>query len=57
MRYNYFLLMLIGAVLHGSVCAQQLVVANKPGQLDIRKAGDYSIRITIKPISYKEAFP
>lgn len=57
MKYNYFLVILIGAVAHGSVYAQQVVVASHPGQLDIRKARDNSIRITIKPVSYKEDFP
>jgi len=40
-----------------SVRAQQLTTAGKPAQLAIRQAGDHSIRITLKPISFKEEFP
>ena len=37
--------------------AQQITVAGQPAQLDIRAAGEHSIRITLKPLSYKEDFP
>jgi len=36
----------------------QLILANgQPAQLDIRKAGENSIRITLKPVSYTSSFP
>jgi alpha-glucosidase (family GH31 glycosyl hydrolase) len=31
--------------------------AGQPGQLDIRIAGEHSLRITLKPLSYKPALP
>ncbi len=37
--------------------AQQITAAGKPAQLDIRQAGANSIRITLKPVSFKENFP
>ena len=40
-----------------AVSGQQIEVANAPAQLDIRKAGEHSIRITLKPVSFKENFP
>lgn len=39
------------------VHAQILTTAGQPAQLDIRVAGEHSLRITLKPISYKEDFP
>src|ERR1700761_1187131 len=36
--------------------AQQLTSAGKPAQLEIRPAGAHSIRITLKPISFKPDF-
>jgi alpha-glucosidase (family GH31 glycosyl hydrolase) len=42
-----------------SVCvqAQQITVEGQPAQLDICMAGEHSIRITIKPLSFKEEVP
>ena len=37
--------------------AQQIVSAGKPAQLDIRAAGDRSLRITLKPVDFKPAYP
>src|SRR5512138_3828807 len=37
--------------------AQKITAAGQPAQLDIRAAGDNSIRITLKPINFKEDFP
>ena len=37
--------------------AQQITTAGEPAQLDIRKAADHSIRITLKPLSFKRDFP
>jgi alpha-glucosidase (family GH31 glycosyl hydrolase) len=57
MKYSYFLLILFYAVLYAPANAQQVLVENMPAELNIRKAGDNSIRITIKPVSYKKDFP
>lgn len=40
-----------------AVNAQQITVAGAPAQLDIRPAGEHSIRITLKPISFTGDFP
>ena len=37
--------------------AQQITAAGQPAQLDVRLAGDGSIRVTLKPVSFKAAFP
>jgi alpha-glucosidase/alpha-D-xyloside xylohydrolase len=37
--------------------AQQIQAAGQPAQLDIRVAGDHSIRVTLKPISFDRDFP
>ena len=37
--------------------AQPLTTAGQPAQLDVRSAGDRSIRITLKPVSFKDDFP
>src|SRR5687767_11099307 len=37
--------------------AQQITAAGQPAQIDIRAAGDRSIRVTLKPLSFKPAFP
>lgn len=37
--------------------AQVITSNGQPAQLDIRKAGEHSIRITLKPLSFKEDFP
>ena len=37
--------------------AQQITAAGQPAQLDIRAAGDASIRVTLKPLSFKNDFP
>jgi len=36
---------------------QLIKTAGEPAQLDIRVAGENSIRVTLKPISYKDNFP
>lgn len=40
-----------------SVFAQQITTDGEPAQLDVRVAGENSIRITLKPVSFKENFP
>lgn len=42
---------------NGASQSQQITVAGQAGQLDIRSAGENSIRITLKPLSFKEDFP
>jgi alpha-glucosidase/alpha-D-xyloside xylohydrolase len=36
---------------------QPILTAGQPGQLDIRTAGENSLRITLKPLTYKNDFP
>lgn len=43
-----------------STCAvetQEITVGGQPAQLDIREAGEHSIRVTLKPLSYEKDFP
>jgi alpha-glucosidase/alpha-D-xyloside xylohydrolase len=40
-----------------SVPAQPITVAGRPAQLDIRAAGEHSIRVTLKPIGFAGDFP
>ena len=37
--------------------AQEIMVANSPAQLDIRVAGSNSLRVTLKPVSFKDNYP
>jgi len=37
--------------------AAEIRASNQPAQLDIRPAGENSIRVTLKPISFKPDFP
>ena len=37
--------------------AQTIIAAGQPAELNIRTAGDASIRITLKPLTYTEDFP
>ena len=41
----------------GAAQAQQITAAGQPAQLDIRQAGERSIRITLKPVSFAADFP
>ena len=40
-----------------SVGAQTIIAAAGPAQLDVRAAGERSLRITLKPVIFTEAFP
>ena len=51
------LIFLILLAVSCKVQAQQITVAGQPARLDIRPAGAHSIRVTLKPISFKEDFP
>lgn len=37
--------------------AQQIISAGQPAQLDIREAGEHSIRVTLKPLSFEGDMP
>jgi alpha-glucosidase/alpha-D-xyloside xylohydrolase len=39
------------------VDAQPITAAGQPAQLDVRAAGERSLRITLKPVSFTEPFP
>ncbi|MBO9681369.1 MAG: glycoside hydrolase family 31 protein [Flavisolibacter sp.] len=45
------------ATIASDATAQNITAAGQPAQLDIRTAGESSIRITLKPISFKENYP
>jgi alpha-glucosidase/alpha-D-xyloside xylohydrolase len=42
---------------HSVAGAQQLITAGQPAQLDVRQAGYRSVRITLKPVSFRDDFP
>src|SRR4051794_30277020 len=39
------------------VDAQAVTAAGQPAQLDVRAAGEHSVRITLKPLSVRDEFP
>jgi alpha-glucosidase/alpha-D-xyloside xylohydrolase len=48
----------VGLFAFASTCpAEEIRVHNQSAQLDIRRAGDSSIRVTLKPISFRPVFP
>ena len=57
MRINCVILFLCFISLTVAGQAQQITVAGQPARLDIRSAGQHSIRITLKPLSFKDDFP
>src|SRR5678809_123063 len=57
MRCGYFFFTIILLTVNCMAYAQPLMVAGRTSQLDIRKAGEKSFRITLKPVSYLESFP
>ncbi|MBC7914411.1 MAG: DUF5110 domain-containing protein [Pyrinomonadaceae bacterium] len=54
---NHLFLFLILTTGYLTSPAQEITADGKAAQLDIRAAGDNSIRITLKPITYKDPFP
>ena len=52
---TFLLLILVNSF--NFVKSQDLVFNDQPFQLDIRKAGEKSIRITLKPVNFPENFP
>jgi len=58
MRFAYFILALAGSTTAThAAAAQQITAAGQPAQLDVRAAGEHSIRVTLKPISFAQDFP
>ena len=58
MRAPTCLAILLAACLCASrATAQPITAAGQPAQLDVRSAGEHSLRITLKPIGVKEDFP
>src|SRR5688572_11461496 len=55
--FLWFFLCIIAFGIFSELPAQEIKVANKPAQLDIRRAGAASIRVTLKPISFTDDFP
>lgn len=56
MRVRHIALLLGFICTNAGMYAQQIRAAGQPAQLDIRTAGDHSIRITLKPLSFKDDF-
>jgi alpha-glucosidase/alpha-D-xyloside xylohydrolase len=56
MRFTILLILAFIIIVSGAN-AQSITAAGQPAQLDIRTAGENSIRITLKPVSFKESFP
>lgn len=50
-------ILLVATLSTSSAAAQPITAAGEPAQLDVRAAGERSIRITLKPVSFKEEFP
>jgi alpha-glucosidase (family GH31 glycosyl hydrolase) len=57
LRCLYPLFIIASLMLVSPANAQQLMVAGRPAQLDIRAAAANAIRITLKPVSYTNDFP
>ncbi|MEO5888634.1 MAG: TIM-barrel domain-containing protein [Ferruginibacter sp.] len=57
MRLIYCILFLIFSVNATTTKAQSITISGQPAQLDIRPAGKHSVRITLKPVSFKQDFP
>src|SRR6266511_3983625 len=48
----------LGSIVIAAACqAAEIKVNNQLAELDIRPAGEHSIRVTLKPISFKPDFP
>ena len=52
-----FAILLVAILGAARVDAQPITAAGEPAQLDVRAAGERSLRITLKPVSFREAFP
>src|SRR5438105_4106379 len=52
-----FLTVLAGLMPYATASAQPLTAAGQPAQLDVRVAGQNSIRVTLKPVGFKDDYP
>ena len=41
----------------GSALGQPITAASQPARLDVRVAGDHSLRVTLKPLTFRDDFP
>ncbi|HSL71344.1 MAG TPA: TIM-barrel domain-containing protein [Longimicrobiales bacterium] len=57
MRFVRRLHALAFSLVASSGYAQQITTAGQPAQLDIRPAGEHSIRVTLKPVGFTRDFP
>lgn len=57
MWFRSVLLFIVLMVVHTILWAQPIMSGGAAAQLDIRKAGENSIRITLKPVSFQDDFP
>ena len=57
MWYRSILLAIFIFIVQDVLYAQQILAAGTAAQLDIRKAGENSIRVTLKPVSFTNDFP
>jgi alpha-glucosidase/alpha-D-xyloside xylohydrolase len=48
---------LLGGTTATQPASSQITAAGQPAQLDIRAAGDRALRVTLKPLTFKENFP
>ena len=51
------LLAVLLVVLQHAAYAQPISVADQPGELSIRAAGEHCIRVTLRPLAFKDDFP
>ena len=58
MRSSFTFLTVLSLLAHaGSAVAQPITAAGQPAQLDVRVAGAQSLRITLKPLTFRDQFP
>lgn len=55
--YNLAIWLFVFLILQTTLQAQNIISNGEPAELNIRKAGENSIRITLKPVNYKGDFP
>ena len=57
MRTTAAMLAIASLCVSGAALAQPITAASQPAQLDVRVAGDHSLRITLKPLTFRGDFP
>ncbi len=60
MRYrlvNLKILFVLSLLFGNRIIAQQITANGQPAELNIRKAGEHAIRVTLKPLTYQKDFP